>query len=144
MVGLQNKNGVYYAFDRSAISSSPLWQKRLAAGGICPECATGAADISPSAYDGQRLLVGGEKTTIGGVACKGSIRELQPSTGKAVWADCLKSGAVLGAVSAPSVSSAREEDRKPTRCVPDALPSGSAGAAGGASTSRFSRQAPAT
>jgi outer membrane protein assembly factor BamB len=100
MVGLQNKNGIYYAFDRSAIASGPLWQKRMAGGGTCPECANGhGADISPSAYDGQYLFVGSEKTTIGGVTCLGSLRALRPSTGKVVWADCLPSQ-VLGAVTA--------------------------------------------
>jgi polyvinyl alcohol dehydrogenase (cytochrome) len=98
MVGLQNKNGIYYAFDRSAISSGPLWQKRMSAGGVCPECGHGA-DISPSAYDGQHLFVGSEKTTISGVTCAGSIRELRPSNGKVMWADCLPSP-VLGAVTA--------------------------------------------
>jgi hypothetical protein len=58
MVGLQNKNGIYYAFDRSAISSGPLWQKRMSAGGACPQC--GKADISPSAYDGHHKAVRGE------------------------------------------------------------------------------------
>jgi polyvinyl alcohol dehydrogenase (cytochrome) len=101
MVGLQNKNGIYYAFDRSAISSGPLWQRRMAGGGTCPECAHGhGADISPSAYDGSHLFVGSEKTTIGSVTCAGSIRELQPSAGKVAWADCLQSGPVLGAVTA--------------------------------------------
>jgi polyvinyl alcohol dehydrogenase (cytochrome) len=98
MVGLQNKNGIYYAFDRSAISSGPLWRKRMSVGGACPQC--GKADISPSVYDGHHLFVGSENTTIGGVSCAGSIRELRPSTGKAVWADCLQSGPVLGAVTA--------------------------------------------
>jgi polyvinyl alcohol dehydrogenase (cytochrome) len=98
MVGLQNKNGIYFAFDRSAISSGPLWQKRMSAGGDCPQC--GKADISPSSYDGQHLFVGSEQTQIGGITCAGSIRKLQPSTGKAVWADCLHSGPVLGAVTA--------------------------------------------
>jgi outer membrane protein assembly factor BamB len=37
---------------------------------------------------------------IGGVTCAGSIRELRPSTGRTVWADCLQGGAVLGAVTA--------------------------------------------
>jgi outer membrane protein assembly factor BamB len=96
MVGLQNKNGIYYAFDRSAISQGPLWQKRMAAGGPGP---FKKADISPSAWDGHHLFVGGEQTTIGGVTCAGSIRELRPSTGRTVWADCL-SAPVLGAVTA--------------------------------------------
>jgi outer membrane protein assembly factor BamB len=98
MVGLQNKNGIYYAFDRSAIANGPLWQKRMSVGGACPECGKGA-DISPSAYDGQHLFVGSEKTSIGGVTCTGSIRALRPSNGKVVWADCLQSP-VLGAVTA--------------------------------------------
>lgn len=98
MVGLQNKNGIYYAFDRSAVSSGPLWHKRMSVGGACPQC--GKADISSSAYDGRHLFVGSEKTTISGVTCAGSIRKLRPSNGKAVWADCVQSGPVLGAVTA--------------------------------------------
>jgi outer membrane protein assembly factor BamB len=98
MVGLQNKNGVYYAFDRSAVSLGPRWQKRMSVGGACPQC--GKADISPSAFDGQHLFVGSEQTTVGGASCAGSIRELRPATGKAVWADCLQTGPVLGAVTA--------------------------------------------
>lgn len=98
MVGLQNKNGIYYAFDRSAISKGPLWHMQMAVGGDCPQC--GKTDISPSAWDGRHLFVAGEQTTIGGVTCAGSIRELQPSTGQTAWADCLQSGPVLGAVTA--------------------------------------------
>jgi outer membrane protein assembly factor BamB len=97
MVGVQNKNGIYYAFARSAISHGPLWHKRMAVGGDCPQC--GKTDISPSAWDGHHLFVGGEQTTIKGATCAGSIRELRPSTGKAVWARCL-GGPVLGAVTA--------------------------------------------
>jgi outer membrane protein assembly factor BamB len=98
MVGLQNKNGVYYAFKRASLSGGPVWQKRIATGGDCPQCGTGA-DISPSAYDGVHLFVAGETTTISGVSCKGSISSLKPGNGATVWADCLPS-AVLGAVTA--------------------------------------------
>jgi polyvinyl alcohol dehydrogenase (cytochrome) len=98
MVGLQNKDGIYYALDRSAISKGPLWHKRMAVGGACPEC--GKTDISPSAWDGHHLFVGGEQTTIRGATCAGSIRELQPATGKSAWAHCLQTGPVLGAVTA--------------------------------------------
>jgi polyvinyl alcohol dehydrogenase (cytochrome) len=96
MVGLQNKNGFYYAFDRYAISRGPLWRDRLAGSGNCPECGTG--DISPSAYNGHLLFIGSEQTRIGRVTCAGSIRAVRPSTGQVVWADCLQGGAVLGAV----------------------------------------------
>jgi outer membrane protein assembly factor BamB len=97
MVGIQNKNAVYYAFNRADLSSGPVWQDRIAVGGTCPEC--GSADISPSAYDGEHLFVAGGHTTINGVACKGSIRSLKPGNGGAVWTDCLPSPA-LGAVTA--------------------------------------------
>ncbi|MGN6677297.1 MAG: outer membrane protein assembly factor BamB family protein [Streptosporangiaceae bacterium] len=97
MVGLQNKNGVFYALDRTALSDGPLWQQRIAVGGNCPQC--GTTDISPSAWDGHNLFVGGERTTIGSATCAGSIQELQPSTGNVAWADCLPSP-VLGAVTA--------------------------------------------
>jgi outer membrane protein assembly factor BamB len=96
MVGLENKNGIYYAFNRSAIASGPLWHKRMSVGGPSPE--GGRGDISPSAWDGHHLFVGGGITTLGGVRCAGSIRELRPSTGAKIWADCLQSGPVLGAV----------------------------------------------
>jgi polyvinyl alcohol dehydrogenase (cytochrome) len=102
MVGLQNKNGIYYAFDRRAISRGPLWESRMAPpAGNCPQCGgTDGADISPSAYDGHHLFIGSEMTRIKGVTCAGSLREVQPSTGRVVWADCLQSGPVLGAVTA--------------------------------------------
>ncbi len=100
MVGIQNKNGTYYAFDRYAISSGPLWRNQMSIGGNCPQCADGS-DISPSAYDGHHLFIGTERTKFGGVICAGSIREVQPSTGSVVWKDCL-GGSVLGAVTAVS------------------------------------------
>lgn len=98
MMGLQNKNGIYYAFKRYDISRGPLWQDRVARSGNCPQCGKGG--ISPSAYNGHLLLIGSEKTRIGHVICAGSIRAVRPSTGKVVWADCLRSGPVLGAVTA--------------------------------------------
>jgi len=98
MMGIQNKNGVYYAFKRYDISRGPLWQDRVARSGNCPECGKGG--IAPSAYNGHLLFIGGEKTSIGHAICAGSIRAVRPSTGKVVWADCLRSGPVLGAVTA--------------------------------------------
>jgi outer membrane protein assembly factor BamB len=98
MVGIQNKNGTYYAFNRADLSGGPLWQEQIADGGACPQCGTGA-DISPSADDGKHLFVAGEKTTISGASCAGSIRALRPGTGATQWADCLQSP-VLGAVTA--------------------------------------------
>ena len=98
MVGVQNKNGVYYAFDRSSLSSGPVWQVQIANAGTCPEC--GSGDISPSAWDGNYLYVGGGSTKINGVSCQGSVQALQPATGTIVWQDCLQGGPVVGAITA--------------------------------------------
>jgi outer membrane protein assembly factor BamB len=96
MVGVANKNGLWYAFDRSTISSGPLWSRRASYGGGCPEC--GRSNISPSAWDGQHLFVGGEKGNVHRVTCPGTLRELNPATGGNVWQECLNTGPVLGAV----------------------------------------------
>ncbi len=96
MVGLQNKNGVYYAFRRSALDSGPVWETRIATAGSCPECGTG--DISPSAWNGSTLYVAGGHVTMSSGFCAGSISAINPATGAAIWRKCLQSGAVIGAV----------------------------------------------
>src|SRR5206468_3963561 len=45
LVGVTNKNGIYYTFDRSTLSSGPIWQVTIAIPGPCPECGDGS--ISP-------------------------------------------------------------------------------------------------
>jgi outer membrane protein assembly factor BamB len=96
LVGAANKNGVYYAFDRTDIGSGPLWRAQIAVGGACPQCGKGS--ISSSAWDGTMLYVAGGNTTINGNNCKGSLRALDPSTGHFIWEHCLNEGTVLGAV----------------------------------------------
>ncbi len=98
MLGLQNKNGVYYAFDRRSLGSGPAWRTSISKAGECPECGTGG--ISPSAWDGKQLYVGGGTTTINGTSCRGSVAALQPGTGNVVWQQCLHDGPVIGAVTA--------------------------------------------
>jgi len=99
LVGVVNKNGVYYAFDRAAVSNGPLWSARIATmgGGCGPDCGDGS--ISSSAWDGKTLYVAGGQTTIGGSSCKGSVRALYPSTGNFKWEHCVNDGPVLAAVS---------------------------------------------
>jgi polyvinyl alcohol dehydrogenase (cytochrome) len=95
MVGLPNKNGVFYAFDRTTLSSGPLWTANIATGGACPQCGQGS--ISSSVFDGSRLYVAGGNTTIKGANCKGSLRALNPVDGSFLWETCL-GGTVMGAV----------------------------------------------
>jgi polyvinyl alcohol dehydrogenase (cytochrome) len=100
MVGVANKNGKYYAFHRSNIATGPAWTKQVANGGDCPQCANGS--ISPSAWDGTNLYVGGGSTTIAGQSCKGGVRKLNPDNGSYIWEHCMQSGGVLGSVTATS------------------------------------------
>ncbi len=97
MVGVLDKNGTYYAFDRHAIGAGPVWRASIGVAGNCPVCGTGAP-ISPSAYDGKTIYVGSNTTTINGVTCNGSVRALNPVNGAFLWQKCL-SYPVLGAIS---------------------------------------------
>lgn len=96
MVGVGNKDGMYYALDRNAMSKGTLWRANIAHSGDCPQCGTGT--ISPSAWDGNHLYVAGGNTSINGVACAGSLSALNPATGAFLWRHGLQSGPVLGAV----------------------------------------------
>lgn len=99
LVGVANKNGTFYTFDRASLSVGPLWRASIATigGGCGPDCGDGS--ISPAAWDGSTLYVAGGQTTIAGVSCKGSLRALAPATGRFKWEHCLQDGPVLGAVS---------------------------------------------
>ncbi len=80
MVGLENKNGKYYAFKRDQLDT-PVWRTRIA---------IGRGSISSSAWDGQRLYVAGRTVKLQGVQCPGSLAALNPDTGAIIWQDCLK------------------------------------------------------
>jgi outer membrane protein assembly factor BamB len=96
MMGIPNKNGVFYAFDRTNISGGPLWTRPIANGGTCPQCAQGS--IASSVFDGSKIYAaGGGTTTINGQSCKGSLRALSPVDGTFKWETCL-SGTVMGAI----------------------------------------------
>lgn len=96
MVGVANKNGIFYAFKRDALNSGPVWQAQVANGGDCPQCGTGS--ISPAAWDGTRLYVAGGSTSINGSSYKGSLRALDPASGKFLWQVGFSGGPVLAAV----------------------------------------------
>jgi hypothetical protein len=100
LLGVANKNGWYYAFDRSKpLSAGPLWEDKIAIGGDDP--GNGFGSISSSAWDGTTLYVGGGKTTINGVSCAGgTVRAVNPATGAYLWQHCLGSGYVIAAITA--------------------------------------------
>jgi outer membrane protein assembly factor BamB len=85
MVGLVNKNGVYYALDRANLSAGPLWHFQVSLG----IAGGGGNNFSSSGWDGSRLYVAGGGTTINGTRCSGSLRALNPATGTPIWGVCL-------------------------------------------------------
>ncbi|GAC1313420.1 MAG: hypothetical protein NVSMB27_49370 [Ktedonobacteraceae bacterium] len=95
MVGVMNKNGFYYAFDRNKIGAGPLWQAHVAIGGGEP--ITGQGSVSVAAWDGRTVYAAGGKTIIRDTKCGGSVRAIDPSSGAFRWSLCLPN-AVLGAV----------------------------------------------
>ena len=101
LLGVASKNGLYYAFDRNAVSAGPVWQRQIAVGGPGPT--NGDGSISPSAWDGSRLYVAGGKTTIAGTSCGGGLRALNPATGASLWEDCLNGVPVGSVTAAPGI-----------------------------------------
>ena len=97
MVGLINKNGIYYAFDRTNVSAGPLWQVQLA------KPNPNGFNISSSSWDGTTLYVAAAKTTINGVTCNGSLRALDPASGAFLWQDCLAVNAPAPVIGVPGL-----------------------------------------
>jgi polyvinyl alcohol dehydrogenase (cytochrome) len=96
LVGAIDKNGIFYAFKRDALPSGPVWQTRIATGGPDP---FGNGPISPAAFDGTTLYVGGDNTS----GCTGTVNALNPSTGAFIWKHCFTDGGyVEGAVTVTS------------------------------------------
>ncbi|HKD77745.1 MAG TPA: PQQ-binding-like beta-propeller repeat protein, partial [Ktedonobacterales bacterium] len=95
LVGVANKNGIFYTFNRANIAAGPVWQTRVANSGPCPQCGSGS--ISPAVWDGSTLYVAGGGTTVNGNPCGGSVRALDPATGNFKWEHCTD-GPVLGAL----------------------------------------------
>jgi len=109
LVGVANKNGLYYTLDEANLSAGPVWQDRIAVGGDAPQ--GGAASISPSAWDGTTLYVAAGTTTIGGATCNGGLRAVNPADGSYRWQDCLTDGPVLAPVSgSPGIVAVAEGD----------------------------------
>ncbi len=98
LLGIANKNGIYYVFDTANLAAGPVKQIRVAVGGNDPE--KGGGSISPSSWDGTHIYVGGGNTTIGAVKYKGSLRAFNPNKlgAGAIWAIGFTGGPVLGAV----------------------------------------------
>jgi hypothetical protein len=97
LVGVPNKNGTYYVFDRSSVGTGPVARLGIANPGDCPQCGMGS--ISPSAWDGTTLYVAGGSTTVKGTSYPGSLRAWNPNAlNSPLWGVGMPDGPVLGAV----------------------------------------------
>src|SRR5215472_8972016 len=92
MVGACNKNGIFYALRRSNIAAGPVWERQV--GAAYTQTSIGQCDAS-AVWDGTHLFVGADRTTIKGTTFSGSVRMLNPATGKILWETGLP-GPVIG------------------------------------------------
>ncbi len=95
MLAAANKNGILYAFLRNGLSAGPIWQTAIAQGGADP--LSGDGSVSNGVFAGDRLYFAGGGTTIEGRSYGGSVRAIDPDSGRVIWAVGLPSP-VLGAL----------------------------------------------
>lgn len=99
MLGLVNKNGIYYAFDRTNISAGPLWQV-----GVALPPGNGAGDsVSSSVWDNTNLYEAGGSATIQGTSCVGHLRAVNPANGAFLWQVCLAHDVLGTVIAVPGV-----------------------------------------
>ncbi len=91
MVGACNKNGAYYAFRAGSLAAGPVWTRQIG------DPDTGQCNAA-AIWDGSALDIAGPAATIGGTTYGGSISQVNPATGAAVWQTGL-SGPVVGSPS---------------------------------------------
>ncbi len=84
LVSAIDKNGYAYTFKRGHLATGPIWKQQIATGGDCPE-PCGEGSVSSGAFAQNKLFLAGEDTLINGVGYKGSVRALDPATGRLLW-----------------------------------------------------------
>jgi polyvinyl alcohol dehydrogenase (cytochrome) len=95
LVAAINKNGFLYAFQRTKLGAGPVWKVPIARAGPSPQAGDGTA--STGVFAQGRFFFAAGATTIGGQAYPGSVRAIDPATGRFLWQVGLPSE-VLGAL----------------------------------------------
>lgn len=90
LVGALNKNGVFYALNRSAVGTTgwgPAWSTNISwYANTSRGQAAGPYDLAPAAFDGATLYVGGGFARLSnGTNVSGTLRALDPSNGTLRW-----------------------------------------------------------
>ena len=98
LVGVVNKDGFYYVFDRAHLSDGPVATIKVADAKET-DPTKGNGSVSPSAFDGHRLYIGGGGATLNGQAVPGNLAAYDPNNLQAPIWRVGTSGPVIGAVS---------------------------------------------
>jgi len=97
LVGALDKNGLFYAWDRTNLAAGPVWQARIA------NPAGGPLSIVSATWDGTRLYVGGGNAMVNGTSCYENISALNPATGAFIWRTCVPGSMTAGITEVPGV-----------------------------------------
>jgi len=101
LVGVPNKNGNYYVFNRDNVAAGPVATIVLAHAGRT-DPTKGNGSVSPSAFDGRTLYIAGGGTEVAGQPVPGSLAAYDPNDlSKPIW-KVAAAGPVLGAVTTAS------------------------------------------
>jgi hypothetical protein len=97
LVAALDKNGLFYAWDRTNLAAGPVWQTRIA------NPAGGPLSIVSAAWDGSRLYVGGGNAIINGVSCYENVSAIDPATGAFIWRACVQGSMSAGITEVPGI-----------------------------------------
>jgi outer membrane protein assembly factor BamB len=94
MVGANQKNGTFYAFDANNLQNGPVWTYPVGT----TESFTIGADLAAPVWDStsRTLFVAGNQTTINGTVFAGSVRAFNPADGTIIWETGLTGGPIMG------------------------------------------------
>jgi polyvinyl alcohol dehydrogenase (cytochrome) len=91
LAGACNKNGTFYALRPSNLAAGPVWLRKI--GNPYPQ-GPGQCDAA-AVFDGSRLYLASDGTTIHGTAYQGSVRQVDPASGAIIWQTGL-TGPIIG------------------------------------------------
>jgi outer membrane protein assembly factor BamB len=98
LVAAANKNGILYAFRRDKLRAGPVWRRPISTAGECPNC--GAGSVSTGVFGGHRLFYAGGGAVIKKHVYPGTVRAVDPATGRLLWSRGLSGPVLAGLVRA--------------------------------------------
>ena len=97
MVGANQKNGTFYAFDANNLQNGPIWSYPVGT----TEGFTIGTDLAAPIWNpiSRTLFVAGNQTTINSTVFAGSVRAFNPADGSVIWETGLTGGPIMGSPS---------------------------------------------